>query len=139
MPVAQTIRHSRWLLPAIETAHLLGYSVLIGTIVTVDLRLLGLGVRRQTASQIACKLAPWTLGSLGLAIGTGLLLFSYDPMKFYANKVFPFKVAFLVAAVGFHYLVFPRVSGRNVLATGLSLGLWLGVALAGLGLSLEPF
>jgi hypothetical protein len=147
-PLAQTIRNSSWLLPTIESGHLVGYGLLIGTILAVDLRLLGLGVRRQTAPQIAGELAPWTLGGLVLTIVTGVLLFSYDPLKFYANHAFPYKVALLAAAVAFHYtahreVTLPNTSGvkslRNRLAAGVSLALWLGVALAGLAISLQPF
>jgi hypothetical protein len=114
----------------------------------VDLRLLGLGVRRQTASQIAEELAPWTLGALVLAMGTGVLLFSYDPLKFYANRAFPYKVALLVAAVAFHYTRHSKVTragGANVkpmseqLAAAMSLALWLAVTVAGLAISLQPF
>jgi hypothetical protein len=147
-PLAQTIRNSSWLLPAIESAHLVGYGLLIGTILAVDLRLLGRGVRRQTAAQIAGELAPWTLGGLVLAMITGVLLFSYDPLKFYANHAFPYKVALLAAAVAFHYTLHGKVTraGRprvqlssEQLAAGVSLALWLGVALAGLAISLNPF
>jgi hypothetical protein len=147
-PLAQTIRNSSWLLPTIESGHLVGYGLLIGTILAVDLRLLGLGVRRQTAAQIAGELAPWTLGGLVLTIVTGVLLFSYDPLKFYANHAFPYNVALLAAAVAFHYtahrkVTLPNTSGvkplRNRLAAGVSLALWLGVALAGLAISLQPF
>lgn len=134
--LAQTIRHSGWLLPAIEAAHLAAYGLLIGTILAVDLRLLGLGVRRRDASQIARELAPWTGGALALAIVTGVLLFAYDPLKFYANRAFPYKVALLAAAVAFHYTAHrkPRPWTARV-----SLALWLGVALAGLAISLAPF
>ena len=147
-PLAQTIRNSSWLLPAIESAHLIAYGLLIGTILAVDLRLLGKGVRRQTASQISGELAPWTLGGLVLAIVTGVLLFSYDPLKFYANHAFPYKVALLAAAVAFHYTAHGKVTRSGSppvkqmweqLAAGVSLSLWLGVALAGLALSLNPF
>jgi len=146
--LAQTIRDSSWLLPAIESAHLVGYGLLIGTILAVDLRLLGLGVRRQTASQIAGELAPWTVGGLVLAIITGVLLFSYDPLKFYANHAFPYKGALLVGAVAFHYTIHWKVTRpgrasvklmREQLAAGVSLALWFGVALAGLAISLNLF
>ena len=93
-------------------------------------------MQRQTASQIAGELAPWTLGALATAIVTGVLLFSYDPLKFYANKAFPYKVALLGAAVVFHYTAHRK---PNQWTAGISLALWLGVALAGLAISLEPF
>ena len=147
-PLNHALRNSGWMLPVIESAHLLGYGLLIGTILAVDLRILGWGVRRQPAAQIARELALWTLGGLILAVITGLLLFTYDPVKFYANHAFPFKIAFLAAAVAYHYTRHRKVTASasaNVqslpgkLAAGVSLALWLGVALSGLAISLQPF
>src|SRR5437870_5414174 len=102
-PLSQSLRNSGWMLPVIESAHLLGYGLLIGTILAVDLRMLGWGGRRQPAAQIARELAFWTMGGLITAVITGLLLFAYDPVKFYANHAFPFKILFLAAAVANHY------------------------------------
>jgi hypothetical protein len=147
-PLSQALRNSGWMLPVIESAHLLGYGLLIGTILAVDLRMLGWGVRRQPAAQIARELAFWTLGGLITAVITGLLLFAYDPVKFYANHAFPFKILFLAAAVAYHYTRHRKVTASasaNVqslagkLAAGVSLALWLGVALSGLAISLQPF
>ena len=133
--LSQTIQKSRWLLPAIEASHLIGYALLIGTMVTVNLRVFGLGIRQQTAPQIARQLAPWTALGLGLSLITGALLFSSDPMKFYSNGAFPFKISFVAAAVTFHFTVHRRAMAASTnlkLVAACSLALWLGVVLAGL-------
>ena len=50
-PVAVAIRHSAWMLPAIEAAHLLAYAGAIGTAVAIDFRILNIGLRTQKAGQ----------------------------------------------------------------------------------------
>src|ERR1019366_269876 len=99
LPLAVTIRNSSWMLPAIESAHLLGYAGIIGCAVAIDFRILNLGLRRQTAAQIAAQLAPWGAASLGLSIVTGALLFSYKPHTFARNAAFPYKLALVHVAI----------------------------------------
>ena len=63
-PLAQTIRHSAALIALLEIIHLIGLTLLIGTILMVDLSLLGLGIGRQPVSRIARELNLFTaLGS----------------------------------------------------------------------------
>jgi len=56
------IRESTLLFPVIETVHVLGLSLSVGTIAVVDLRLLGLGLRREPVSQVIAQMIPWSLG-----------------------------------------------------------------------------
>ena len=145
LPVAVAIRHSTWMLPAIESAHLLGYAGVIGTVVAIDFRILNIGLRRQTAEQIAAQLAPWTAASLGLSIITGALMFSYKPLQFAANGAFPYKLSLVAIAILFHYAALRSAVGSKRFAAfakliaACSLTLWLAVALAGMAVSLELF
>src|SRR5579871_4783521 len=66
---------SLWAFAIIETIHILGLTVLLGTLLVVDLRLLGLGMRRQSVPELSKELAPLTLGALVLMIFTGVPLF----------------------------------------------------------------
>jgi hypothetical protein len=145
LPIAVTIRNSSWMLPVIESAHLLGYAGIIGCAAAIDLRILNLGLRRQTASQISSQLAPWTAASLLLSIVTGTLLFTYKPDAFARNGAFPYKLSFVAVAILFHYSLLRGATrsavpgrGAKLVAIG-SLALWLAVALAGMAVSLELF
>jgi len=145
LPIAVTIRNSGWMLPAIESAHLLGYAGIVGCAVAIDFRILNMGLRRQTAAQIAAQLAPWTAASLALSIVTGALLFSYKPHTFAKNAAFPYKLALVAIAILFHYsLLRWAIRGTTPgnpakLIAACSLALWLAVALAGMAVSLELF
>ena len=75
-PWATGIRESSLLFPVIETIHVLGLALSVGTIAVVDLRLLGLGMRRQPVTQLAGQLARRTLDGLAGSVASGIMLSS---------------------------------------------------------------
>lgn len=134
------IRDSTWAFPIIETFHLFGLTVLLGAIVMVSLRLLGLTARHQPVSEVARQLAPWTLGGLAVMLTTGSLLFASEAMKCYDSGPFRIKMVFLFLAIVFHFTLYRKVTraddGRlnplwTKLTGGLALTLWFSVGLAG--------
>ena len=77
--VGTAIRESTWLFPTIETLHVLCIVLVVGTIMIVDLRLLGLASRERAASAVIREMLPWTWGAFALAAVTGGLLFPRPP------------------------------------------------------------
>src|ERR1700688_3674010 len=138
LSISSRIRESVYLFPAIEVLHLFGLVMLLGTVVVVDLRLLGLGMRHQTASRVAEGVAQWTQIGMGMMLVTGGLLFVSEALKCYQNPAFWFKMGFLLAALVFHCTVYRKVTssdnvglGLSVLTGSVSLVFWFGVGLAG--------
>jgi hypothetical protein len=134
------LRHSTWGFAIIETVHLLGLAALGGVILIVDLRLLGVGLRRQPISRIARELSPILLGSLGVMLISGALLVMTGPLKYYHSPSFRLKMLFLVLAVAFYFTLHRSVVRSNAdaapsawsrVAAVVSLVLWLGVGLSG--------
>ena len=109
---------STWAFPIIETFHILALTLLFGTILIVDLRLLGRGMQRQTASLLAKELGPWMYGSLALILPTGVLLFLSEALKCYGNDGFRFKMVFLAAALIFHFTAFRSATRPSLGRTG---------------------
>jgi hypothetical protein len=131
--MAEFLRQS-WLFPAIQSVHIIGLTLLVGTIGLVDLRLLGLGTRGQPAAGLASVLAPWTSGGLATVLITGPVLFGADLARYLNNPAFILKMSLLAVALAGHFTVHRRVlrSGRmQKLAAVLSLILWSAVVLAG--------
>ena len=62
--LAEAIRDSPWIFPTLEIVHLLGLAVLGGTILIVDLRLLGFGLKQLSSAQLAAQVSPWTRAAL---------------------------------------------------------------------------
>jgi hypothetical protein len=132
-------KHAQWLFAIDETFRIMALGMLIGTLVIVDLRLLGLGMRRQSVPQLAGFLAPWTLLGVALMIITAVPLFMSEAIKLSGSSPFFYKMIFLVCAITLHFTLHRKAtasstrqgSGLGKLAACLSLICWLGVALAG--------
>jgi len=138
------IRESLWLIPAIETLHLLGMAVLVATITVFDLRLLGWVLHRERFSTLAARVVPWSWAGFAVQVVTGAMLFSSEAVKIYANPAFRLKMLLILLA-GVQALVFHRTAYRKVatwdqsdivpvgakVAGGLSILLWIGIVAAG--------
>jgi uncharacterized membrane protein len=136
--IAEAIRDSNWLFPAIEAVHIVALCVLLGAVFILNLRLLGVALRSTPVSRLARELAPWTLCALVIILTTGVMLFASEAMKCYESPPFQLKMLLLFAAILFHFTIYRRVTttdGRSPLwgrlAATLSVALWLGVGFAG--------
>jgi hypothetical protein len=139
-PPLVAMRSSPWLFPVIATIHLMGLSVLGGAVLLVDLRLLGLGLRRQPVAQLARDAERWLFRSLLVMVATGIPLFMCFATKYYYLTFFWVKMVSLVLVVTFTVSVRRRVvmadERRMTPAWGrvvalVSLSLWTTVALGG--------
>ena len=92
------MRSSPMLYPAAEILHILGFAVLVGSIVALDLRLLGLG-RTIAIQPMAQLLLPLSRVGFLLAISMGFLLFSADAAHVVRNPAFQAKLLLIAAAL----------------------------------------
>ncbi|HTA47197.1 MAG TPA: DUF6644 family protein [Bryobacteraceae bacterium] len=137
--IGNTIRDSTYIFPVVEVFHLFGLTLLLGTLTITDLRMLGVGMRRQSIAEVASQLAPWTIWGAVVTIVSGILLFLSEAMKCYANAAFPWKMWMLLAGVLLYLCVqlpITRAKSRTNPAllkavALLSLVFWYGVAVAG--------
>jgi hypothetical protein len=142
--LGETIRHSAALIATLEIVHLTGLAMLLGTILMVDLSLLGRGIGRHPVSVIARELSPITGIGLGIMLVSGPLILVSEAVRCYRTPAFWIKMALLAIAVAFHFTVHrkvtlaePPVSRAAASLVGqVSLALWIGVALAGKGIAI---
>lgn len=104
-PLSISIRESILMFPIIEGLHLLGISVSAGLIAISDLRMMGLILKKESASDVFHQLIPWVTAGFAMMIVTGSLLFISEPVKCYENLSFRFKILFLFVA-GINVLIF---------------------------------
>jgi len=137
--LGSAIRGSLWLFPVIESVHLLTLALIGGAVLIVDLRLLGLGLRRQSVAQLARDIQPWLAGGLIVMVVSGVLLFSSEAIKCYYSTAFRTKMSFLLPAILFTFTVRRaavadetrmKPSWRRVVAV-VSLALWTVVGASG--------
>lgn len=144
LPSSIAIRESQYLYAGLLTSHVIGMCVFVGLIVMMDLRLMGVGNRRTTFSQIQRRLFPWQMFGMAVSTTTGLLLVYADPLRFYDNIYFWIKAVMMVLAganaLAFHLLTYQTVSTWDAktetpfgarLAGVMSLVLWAGVVVSG--------
>ena len=138
------LHESLYVYPLAESAHVLTLCLFVGTAVMLDLRLLGLTLRRVPVSEVFDRLLPWTTTGFAVMIVTGSLLFYAIPVRTYQSIFFRIKVVMLLLA-GANVWLFHRkvqltmsqwdlapVTPRGArAAAALSLVLWAGIIVAG--------
>ena len=138
-PLAVAINRSSWAFAAIETVHIIALTVLLGTTLAVDLRLLGIGMRQQPAARLAAEFAPWTMTALLVMLCTGVPMFMSQAVRYSHSVPFFYKMALLLVASTQHFTIHRKAAAAGAiedswfdrLAGCLSLICWFGVALAG--------
>ena len=138
--VGNAIRTSPWAFAVIESIHLLGLAAIGGAVLVVDLRLLGLGMRREPVPQLARDAYPWLVGSLIVMLATGVALFLSEAIKCYYSTPFWVKMYSLAGAILFTFTIKLRITRREEtrvrplvykLVALVSLALWFGVGAGG--------
>lgn len=124
-----------WLYPALEVVHIIGIGLLLGSLVLVELRLLGLAPLLPLAPLARFGLT-LTLVGFGIAAASGSLMFLSQPAELSGNRAFLLKLG-LLSAAGANALAFHWRGGLEKmdrlarLQTLGSLGLWIAVIICG--------
>ncbi len=141
---SQVLAGSLHLWALIEGTHVLSLMLFAGTILMVDLRMLGLAFKDVPYSTLNNKILPYTIAGFALVMITGLVLFFSNPVHYYHNVWFRAKVIFIILAAAnifwFHYRVQksqaewdarPNPPASVKLAAGISLTSWMFVIIFG--------
>lgn len=142
--LAVGIRDSLYMFPLIEAFHILGLTLVFGTIAIVDLRLLGITSIRPPFARITADTMKWASAAFVLTAATGLLMFITNADAYFNNFAFRAKILLLVLS-GFNILIFELSADRAAhhwdkdagappaakTAAFLSLVLWIAVIFAG--------
>lgn len=96
--------HNSWVIPTIQSIHIVGIGVVLASVFMVDLRILGWAGMDQTLRQTTNRFGPWLTGALCALLTTGLLMVIGEPVRELVTvsfwvKMFLVAVGTLVAAV----------------------------------------
>ncbi len=141
-PLGNLMRDVLWLFPLAEILHFMGLCLLMGGLLVVDCRLLGL--IRNVPPLVVYRFLPLMLIGFGINLVTGILFFFADPFRYYPNLAFRLKMLLILLA-GINALYFKlRIHSRSIeLSSGddigmeakivafLSLVFWVGVIVFG--------
>ena len=140
-PIGDAMNNTEWAFPLAECFHIPAFALSIGTIALVDLRLLGVALRRESTAKLLRDTEPWTLVGLVIVIFSGAILFLSQTQIYLVNSSFYFKIACLLVAIIYNFTIHRKVAasaasdasptGAKVVAI-VSLLLWLGTVAGGL-------
>jgi hypothetical protein len=138
------LHESLYMYPLVESVHVLTLCLFVGMSVMLDLRLLGIALRRVPVSEVIDRLVPWMVAGFIVMVITGVLLFYAIPIRSYQNIFFRLKlIALVVAGLNawtFHNGIHKRVSEWDVVqkppkrarvAGAASLALWAAIIVCG--------
>ena len=134
------IRDSSFGMPAVQSVHLVGLTMLLAAILVLNLRLAGVSMMDWSLPAVERQLRPWAWGAITLVLASGVVMFLGNPQKYLASAPFQIKMASLALAMLCQFGLFrrffrtePGVRRRslNIVVAGLSLTLWFAVGWAG--------
>jgi hypothetical protein len=143
-PVSQTIKSAEWIVPAVQTVHILAVAAVITSVLMINLRLLGAGARELGIASITNRFLPYVWWSLPVLFVSGVTLIIGEPSRVLKSPVFLLKMGLLVAAAavtllcriplrrdaGYWDLNARRRRAARFMAAA-SLSLWIAIVFAG--------
>ena len=143
-PGSIALHESEYMYPIVESVHVWSLCVFVGFTAMMDLRFLGLTMRRVPVSQVVERLQPVIMAGFAIMVVTGILLVYAIPVRTYQSVWFRGKLILLLLAglnaLAFHVRTYPRVSTWDLavvlprparVAGALSLLLWAGIVVSG--------
>ena len=143
-PLSHTIQNAGWVIPTLQTIHILSVAVLFSSAVLVDLRLWRALQRDVPLADVARRFLPTIWPVLLILLITGSLLIVAEPQRSLLNTSFYIKMTLLAFAVlltaGLQWSLraapefwdkdrWRRIAGR--FAATVSILVWCGILFAG--------
>ena len=141
--LSQTIQIVPWIIPTVQTIHILAIAAVIGSMGFLDLRVLGIAGRGQSLASVRDRLLPWLWRGLIVLLLTGIVMMIGEPGRSLVNPIFQLKMVLLVIAAVMTVLcarALRQVDGQSEqasapaiakLAAIISLVLWIAIVFAG--------
>jgi hypothetical protein len=143
-PLAVAISSAEWVVPAVQTVHILAIGAVIGSGLILTARSLGLFAPDQTLAAVSLRSLKVIWWSLPILLVTGLLMITAEPARSLENPAFALKMALLVTSIavnlayqiplkrnpGFWELSVTRRRAGRVIGL-VTLALWVGVIFSG--------
>ena len=112
-PLSMTLQSVGWIIPMVQSVHILAIAIVMSSVIMVDLRLLGLMGHTQSISGLTRRFLPWVWWSLLVLLVTGAVLITAEPRRDLLNPVFQAKMVLLLVAIAVTVL-FQTTVARNM-------------------------
>jgi len=143
-PLSQAIQSAGWIVPTVQTVHILSIAAVMSSVLMIDLRLIGILGRDQPLARVSERFRPVIWWTLPILLATGIVMITGEPARSLESPVFQLKMALLLAAImvtlsyqvplgrdsSYWDLSVIRRAAARIIAV-LSLLLWTGIVFAG--------
>ena len=139
---SQTVQSTAWIVPTVQTVHILAVATVVASALMLNLRLLGLVGLDQPLDRLSARFLPAIWWTLPVLLLTGVLMIIGEPARSLKNPIFQLKMGLLIAALGVtaFYPLRLKGGGDRLAAGGRgaalliaipALALWSGIVFAG--------
>jgi amino acid transporter len=137
---AKTFGMTAWMYITASVIHYLTMFWFIGSIVVVDLRVMGVAARKRNVADLADQLFPWAWTGLALALVSGFLMFATQAGDWAPDPIFHVKLGMIAISIVFTIIVqrgIPKWSQAAKISTPVkiialvSIALWILTILSG--------
>lgn len=142
--LSQLVQSTPWIVPTVQTLHILGIAALLSSVLMINLRLLGITAKDQSLVAVNASFSVVIRLVLPFLLVTGMIMISGEPARSLANSVFQIKMLLLLTSIivmwavhrslKFDPVYWERSTYRKwaaKLVAMMSLGLWVGIVCAG--------
>ena len=135
--LSQTIQTTGWIIPTVQSIHILSIALLIASALMIDLRLLGFVGIDQSLKRVSARFLPFIWWTLPVLLATGSIMIIGEPVRSLENPVFALKMCLLLVAILVTGVYQIRLRNDAVSRAAawpvaiLSLVLWGGIIFAG--------
>jgi len=143
-PISLWIQGVSWVIPAVQSVHILAITVVVGAVLMTDMKLLNIAGHGMTVSAMTKRFLPWMWVALIVLLVSGTILITAEPKRDLTNNIFRLKMILLIVAVTIT-AAFQEVIRRNADAWGetpskrwsarviavTTLAIWIGIIMCG--------
>lgn len=143
-PLSLLIQNTTWVIPMVQSIHIVSIAIVISAATMVDLRMLGVIGRGQPTAAYTSRYLPWIWPTLIVLLLSGSILIIAEPARSLQNPAFQTKMVLLILAMIFTFLLqrplrqdpayWELGGGRKAMAAlfaVITLVLWVGIIFCG--------
>src|SRR5215467_12157763 len=98
--LSQAIQATSWVVPTVQTIHILAIAVVASSALMIDLRLIGVFWANRPMKNVTARFLPLVWWPLLVLLGTGVIMIIAEPARSLKNPAFQLKMVLLIAALG---------------------------------------
>ncbi len=111
-PLSQVIQNVAWVIPFVQSVHILAIAIVVASVVTIDLRLVGATKGGPSLAMLEKRFLPWFWTGLGVLALSGLILIIGEPERELLNWMFYVKIGLVLTIVAVTAVVQVRLRAR---------------------------